>query len=212
MNPLIVVFLKWPEPGKVKTRLAKTVGDDRAASIYRALVRELGRILTSCTREDLAVCYSPASQVQAIQTWLRDDGFTHCPIAHWWAQPESDLGERQAWAVDQAFARGYNQVALIGTDCIDLNRALFQQTWIALEKSDWVFGPAKDGGYYLGATKPASPSPRDLFQGVRWSSQHTLSDCLANLESRQGSAKILETLKDIDDYEDWISIEDRLPV
>ncbi|MFT5188001.1 MAG: rSAM/selenodomain-associated transferase 1 [Verrucomicrobiales bacterium] len=210
MNPLIIVFLKWPEPGQVKTRLAKSVGSEAAATIYRALVRELGHILSQCRSEDLAVCYAPASKEEAIQSWLSEEAFADHRIQHWWAQPETDLGERQAWAVDQAFAAGYDRVALLGTDCINVDQGVFQEAWKLLDESDWVFGPAEDGGYYLGATRKDSHTPREIFNEVRWSTEHTLSDCLANLEAQQGKVSILKILKDIDDYEDWISIQDRV--
>ena len=210
--PLIVVFLKWPEPGRVKTRLAANVGDAKAVAIYRALVREVGRLLAQCQREELAICFTPADKAGSIQEWIANDAFRECKIHHWWPQPETDLGGRQAAAVGRAFAHGYDTVALIGTDCIDLDADTFAQTWTALhEGADWVFGPADDGGYYLGATKQGAASPHSVFANVRWSTEHTLSDCQKNVTAQNNALLIIETLADVDDYDDWQSVKDRLP-
>ena len=210
MNPLLIVFLKLPLPGQVKTRLAQSLGTEKALAIYHALVREIGSTLSECSTEDLAVCYSPAHETKRVRHWLTPDAFTRHPIQHWWPQPEADLGERQAWAIDQAFARGYDRVALIGTDCVDMDNALFQEMWAALDLADWVFGPARDGGYYLGATKPGAPEARTIFQNVRWSSEHTLEDCLDALRASDAKVTLLKTLVDIDHYQDWLSVEDRV--
>ncbi len=211
MKPLIVVFLKWPEPGRVKTRLATHLGSEKAMVIYRALVREVGAALASCVEEDVAVCFSPADRVDDIEQWLTHEVFTERPVHHWWPQPETDLGGRQAWAIERAWESGYDCVALIGTDCIDIDRALFQRTWAGLEKADWVFGPAKDGGYYLGATKKAAAvDSRVVFEGVRWSSAHTLEDCLDRIERQAGSAVLLDPLTDVDDVNDWNSVAERV--
>ena len=210
--PLIVVFLKWPEPGRVKTRLAANVGDAKAVTIYKALVREVGRRLAQCQREELAICFAPAAKAGSIQEWISHDAFRECEIHHWWPQPETDLGGRQAAAVEQAFAHGYHKVALIGTDCIDLNADTFARTWANLSKeADWVFGPANDGGYYLGATKQGAASPHSVFANVRWSTEHTLSDCQKNVTAQNNTPLIIETLADIDDYDDWQSVKNRLP-
>ena len=210
--PLIVVFLKWPEPGRVKTRLAATVGKSEAVTIYKSLVRAVGLRLAACRTEHLAICYAPASQAGSIQQWIEHDAFREREVQHWWPQPETDLGGRQAAAVERAFAMGYENVALIGTDCVDLNARTFIQTWAALEQdADWVFGPANDGGYYLAATKQRTASPKSVFANVRWSTEHTLADCQKNITSQDSTFLIIETLADVDDYDDWNSVKDRLP-
>jgi glycosyltransferase A (GT-A) superfamily protein (DUF2064 family) len=130
--------------------------------------------------------------------------------AHWWAQPEGDLGRRQAWAVRQAFDLGYERVALIGTDCLGIDGSLMREAWRSLEESDWVFGPTEDGGYYLAATQNGRISPEVVFSGVRWSAACTLSDCLERLTGAGGTVSRLKTLEDVDTYEDWIKVRDRV--
>ncbi len=210
--PLIVVFLKWPKPGYVKTRLASKVGNAKAVTIYKALVRAVGLRLAQCQKEHLAICYAPASEADSIQRWIADDVFRECEIQHWWPQPEMDLGGRQAAAVEKAFALNYESVALIGTDCIDLDADTFARTWTALDEgAGWVFGPANDGGYYLGATKQGAANAESVFAKVRWSSEHTLSDCQKNITSRDSSFFTIETLADVDEYDDWQLVKNRLP-
>ena len=210
--PIIIVFLKWPEPRRVKTRLAAKVGNTEAVAIYKSLVRAVGLRLAQCQLEHLAICYAPASRADSIQRWIKNDAFRECEIQHWWPQPETDLGGRQTAALKQAFTLGYEKAALIGTDCIDLDASTFTQTWASREQeTEWVFGPAKDGGYYLGATKRGSAAPESVFAKVRWSTKHTLTDCQNNIASQDSSFLTIETLADIDDYDDWLSIKDRLP-
>lgn len=212
MPPIIIVFLKWPELGKVKTRLAAAVGDEEAARIYRALVRQVGRCLLRCSCEEhLAVCFAPAAKGAAIRDWIEDEAFPDCTIQHWWPQPETDLGGRQAHALSRAFELGYKKAALIGTDCVDLEPEIFAKAWKALDhEADWVFGPANDGGYYLGATKPGPATPKAAFEDVRWSTEHTLKDCKTRIQKAEGRIFTLETLVDIDDYSDWQKVKDRV--
>ncbi len=210
MNPVIVVFLKWPEPGKVKTRLAQTVGQAEAVRIYRGLVAAVGRLLETCSGVDIAVCFDPPAREAAVRDWLQTGPFRQLRIAHWWPQQPTDLGGRQVAAVETALQTGYRKVALIGTDCVDWNAAMIRKVWEALDVADWVFGPALDGGYYLGALRASAPSASEVFAKVRWSSAHTLEDCLAHLNARGGVPAFIEKLKDVDDYEDWISVRDRV--
>ncbi len=211
MPPLILVFLKWPEPGRVKTRLAVSVGEWEAVRIYRALVREVGGILGRCGEEHLAVCYAPPEREWDIRRWITEEALpVERSVNHWWAQSRGDLGRRQRWAVARAFAEGYERVAMIGTDCVDLDQSLIREAWDILEKADWVFGPAADGGYYLGALRRNAPSPVEVFRGVRWSTEHTLADCLKNLERAGGTVTLLKSLQDVDAYENWVAVRERL--
>ena len=114
--------------------------------------------------------------------------------------------------VEKAFALNYESVALIGTDCIDLDADTFARTWTALDEgAGWVFGPANDGGYYLGATKQGAANAESVFAKVRWSTEHTLSDCQKNITSRDSSFLTIETLADVDEYDDWQLVKNRLP-
>lgn len=211
MKRLVIVFLKWPEPGQVKTRLARDVGDAEAAAIYRELTAAVGRQLAACQGEDLAVCYAPADRATELEAWISREVFPSRPVHHWWAQPEGDLGERQAWAFERAAEVGYERMAVVGTDCIDLSARLMSEAWDGLDQAGWVFGPARDGGYYLAATKVGALSGRKVFGGVRWSSCHALEDCLRNLETGGARHVLLETiLDDVDDFEDWNCVRDRL--
>ncbi len=207
MNSVIIVFLKAPHPGRVKTRLAKVVGDEEAARIYRLLVVKVGEQLAQCEGADLCFYYTPTEGLEVIQDWLRVYPWS-AKIRHWRAQPEGDLGDRQAAATRWAEERGYAKVALVGTDCITLTPQVLQAAWDGLDDHDWVFGPSKDGGYYLAATRTGEDT--SLFQGVRWSSRHTLDDCLAKMAPKR--VLFLEAMEDVDEYDDWRSVQEPLDI
>lgn len=205
---LITVFLKWPEPGRVKTRLAARLGEVEAAEAYRRLVETVGRLLRDRHGADLCVYFAPASREAALRAWLEPEVFPAAKGVFWRPQPEGDLGFRQAEAVRQAFALGYDTVALVGTDCVALRPRHFDEAWEALRRgASWVVGPATDGGYWLVATREPDTA---FFENVRWSSPFTLVDCLANIS--EGELSRLEVLDDIDDYDDWLSVRDQLDV
>ena len=192
--PTLLVFLKYPVAGKVKTRLAQSIGAERAANLYR---QWLGQVLASIQplrgRMRIVACYDGAPQ-SSFTPWdsLADE---------WWPQPEGDLGGRLHVAFDKAHKSGEPVIA-IGTDCLELDALAFQQALDLLTVKDVVFGPATDGGYYLVGT--ARPLP-DFFRGIPWSSPETLAAHRALCRDRGWSVGLLPTRRDIDTWEDWLS-------
>ena len=207
-NRLIVVFLKNPEPGKVKTRLGASVGMEEAARIYGLLVERVVSQLCQASGSPLCLYFDPASALarESLRSWLMPILQNHEVL--WWGQPSGDLGDRQAHAVSEAFRNGFAKVLLVGTDCVDLTPEILEEAWDSLEDHDWSFGPTLDGGYYLAATRSEHGG---VFQRVRWSSEHTLGDCQRNAERAGQSVHLLsETLSDIDTEDDWRLVKDRL--
>ncbi len=209
MDRLIIVFLKWPEPGKVKTRLAKSLGSKQAAAVYRQLVHQVALHLGDYATTDLAICFTPADRETELRDWLTP--IFQRTIQHWWPQDPGNLGDRQHQAFQRATESGYRQTAIIGTDCLDLTPAIFDTTWRALERHHWMLGPTKDGGYYLIAGQN-SANHAHTWESIRWSTEHTLRDLVTNLDRAQQTHLFLEIMNDVDDYEDWISIKDRLTI
>ena len=199
MQRAILVFVKYPEPGRVKTRLAATLGPDRAAEIYRRLVAEVFARLPGDV--EVIVCFDPAERREDCEKWLAEKA------THFLPQTSGDLGNRLANAFVVAFARGFAHVAAIGTDCPEIDGFLFAQTWTALEKCEVVLGPSKDGGYYLVALRePAAP----LFTDIIWSSPDVLSQTLARATAANLRVHLLPKRHDVDTEEDWRQIEPRL--
>lgn len=202
MRKAIQVFLKYPEPGRVKTRLASSIGPEEATQAYEKMVC---RVFEQCrlARPDLiSVAFDPAEKEEQVKGWLRSwlDAFPG--EVHWIAQEGADLGERLAYA-SSCFLEEYKDtaVAIIGTDCVNLDADLFREAWVQLEtEAEVVFGPAEDGGYYLLGIEKSQPC---LFEGIPWSSEETLESSLRAAEHAGLRVAQLPERVDIDENEQW---------
>jgi rSAM/selenodomain-associated transferase 1 len=188
----LVVFVKRPAPGAVKTRLAATIGRAAAARLHRALAEHVLESTTPRAGEyERLVFFDPPDALADMRAWL--------PGVRLLPQSSGDLGDRMADAFARAFARGARRVAIVGTDTPDVSRETVTEALAALEASDVVIGPAEDGGYYLLALKTPR---RELFSGIAWS---TPSVC-AETQARAGAAGLsvcrLRPLRDVDTLDD----------
>jgi uncharacterized protein len=189
----VLLFLKLPIQGQVKTRLAATLGAERATAIYRRLVERQLAALAPLGPEAVELHYAPSGEAsaQALRAWLGGGRVL-------FAQAEGDLGERLASATAGAFARGARRVALIGTDCPALDAGRVREAWAALSGADAVYGPADDGGYYLLAL--GQPQP-ELFSKIPWSHPDTLKVSLERARAASLRIRLLATEHDVDDLE-----------
>ena len=154
----LLIFLKDPEPGQVKTRLAASIGADEASRAYRACVETtLARLRP--LRQEAVLYVEPPDAIGKVDAWLGDG---------WVLRPQRGrtLGERLARATAEAFADGAARVAVVGTDSPWIAPADIEDAFRALERADVAVGPAEDGGYYLIGL--ARPTPA-LFDGIAWS-------------------------------------------
>ena len=197
VSNVVIVFLKYPEPGQVKTRLAASVGDKKAAEIYGELVAMTLAALP-WSKAHIEIHFSPPTVEQKVKQWL-------APVIpagmrpSFVAQSHGDLGQRLNGAIERAFRFGPKIVTVVGTDCPHLTLEHFHSAWTALDRCDAVFGPAHDGGYYLLALKTRAPY---LFQGIPWSSDTTLSESLKAADRANLTTSLLEPLHDIDTVAD----------
>ena len=192
----IMIFVKYPEPGKVKTRLAATLGGETAAKIYRQLVAAVLALVPA--EEVLIVMFDPPEKRGPVEAWLRDSLAGR--RVDFVAQAAGDLGARLAAAFAGAFARDWEAVAVIGSDCVELDAETFSATWQALETHDAVLGPSADGGYYLLALKQPCPA---LFHGIAWSTEEVRAQTLAQAGAAGLRVRELAVLADIDTEADW---------
>ena len=190
MQRTLVIFLKEPRPGRVKTRLARGIGAVGAAWWFRhqaaRVIRGLGR--DSRWRTVLAV--TPDREGLESRVWPRD-----LPR---WPQGSGDLGMRMA----RAFAAmPPGPVVIVGVDIPDLGPAHVVEGFRLLGRHEAVLGPATDGGYWMiGLRRGGRAAPAGLFRGVRWSSRHALEDTLRTL--RPLEVAYGPTLSDVDEAAD----------
>ena len=190
----LVIFAKAPRLGTVKSRLAKDLGDVEAARIYRQLAEHTLRALTDDHRWQSYLALTPDKDALA--------GFIFsAPNLARLPQCPGNLGAKMD-RMFQDLAPG--PVVIVGTDLPDINSDKVARAFKALGDQDAVIGPAEDGGYWLIGLK-RRPKIAAIFNDVRWSSPHTLSDTLRNIEKKIPAARIkmLEQLDDIDDIESY---------
>lgn len=203
MRAAILFFVKYPEPGTVKTRLAAVLGAERAADIYRQLVRAVILQLPSAT--NLIVCFDPPERAPEIAAWLQFPAGER--VVSFVPQARGNLGARLEHAFAHAFAQGYERVLVVGSDCVEINPPLFTEAWQSLESHDVVVGPSHDGGYYLLGLKQPSPA---LFRGVSWSTDAVLAQTRARAATAGWRLHELVRLHDVDEPEDWVRAEGML--
>ena len=188
MKKAIIVFQKFPTPGKVKTRLAATIGNEKAVYIYSYLLNYTHKLISSITADVLIFHEGPIETEQ-----YPKDNYSFFP------QTGKDLGEKMSRAFDQAFEQGYDHVIIIGTDCLELRIRHIEEAFAVLKNNDLVLGPAEDGGYYLiGLNK----NDGQLFKNIAWSSDAVFANTIAIATEKQLKVHLLECLNDINEYSD----------
>lgn len=185
-----MVFMKNPVKGKVKTRLAATVGEDKALEVYTILLRQTVIVANETQICDKAIFYSDL--IDKNDVWCESN-------TQKYLQQGKDLGERMRNAFDAAFIMQYEKVIIIGTDCFDLTAELIEEGFQKLKKADIVIGPAMDGGYYLLGMKALY---NQLFENISWSTDSVLTNTLQIATRFQLTYQLLAALTDIDTEED----------
>jgi uncharacterized protein len=195
----LIIFTRYPEPGKTKTRLIPALGELGASQLHRrmAVHTVLQARSLSCSIE---IWYVGGSE-DLMKDWLGKDLFYR-------EQPAGDLGDRMCAAFRSAFDQGYQTVMLIGTDCPGLTTALLHQSFAELQKQVVTIGPAIDGGYYLIGLQRLVP---ELFKGISWSTDTVLQETLQIADWLNLDSVLLPCLRDIDLPEDlkYLSTEFR---
>ncbi len=185
----IIYFVKYPAPGKVKTRLAKTMGDQEAARLYKQLAENNFFILRHCKEADLIVVFDPPEDHIKVHQWL-SGADRYIP------QEGLGLGERLNNSFKWAFDNGYQKVTALGSDTLQLTTTIAEQSFVALLNSDVVVGPAKDGGYYLIGLSSNQPM---LFEGISWSTNEVLSQTYQVVNKLKLKYHTLCPLEDLDE-------------
>ncbi|MDA7916371.1 TIGR04282 family arsenosugar biosynthesis glycosyltransferase [Verrucomicrobia bacterium] len=187
----VVVFVKAPREGYVKTRLAESLGDEGALNAYVSMV--------DCLIEELAAIpyvqlrYAPADAKDELAPWMRNgwESVSQC---------DGGLGEKLTDAFESAFSKGIERVVVIGSDCPYVTLSDLQSAVRGLDESDVVLGPSVDGGYWLVALKAPCT---ELFEGIDWSTEKVFEQTEAKAVSNGLKVFALRQLEDIDTQEEW---------
>ena len=191
MNPLaLIIFVKNPELGKVKTRLAETVGDEKALEIYKALLKHTKDVALQLNA-DRMLYYS--EDIPEEEDMWPDDDFQK------YIQYGEVLGERMYYAFEDALSV-HDKAIIIGSDCASLTPEIVAEAFDALDRFNFVVGPATDGGYYLLGMKKLQI---EMFQQMPWSTDQVLPETLARINALGKTVYKLPELSDIDYEEDW---------
>jgi rSAM/selenodomain-associated transferase 1 len=190
----LIIFTRYPEPGKTKTRLAPSLGDRGAADIQKELTENtLSRVrqLQKIHPVDISI-YFAGGDLERMQEWLGSDLVYR-------QQKNGDLGERLTSACGDAFAQVYRRVVVIGSDCPGIMPRHITRAFEALLHRDLVLGPATDGGYYLiGLNREIRP----LFNRIPWGTDAVLTETINAGKQLGLSIEILDELSDVDRPED----------
>ncbi|RYU93337.1 TIGR04282 family arsenosugar biosynthesis glycosyltransferase [Emticicia agri] len=197
MQKAIIVFVRNPVLGKVKTRLAKGIGDVQALQVYTSLLKKTHKVIKDTDAEKF-VFY--ADGINNNDLWEND-------LFHKVQQTGNDLGERMYNAFTYLFDKGYSKVLIIGSDCPALETEIVEEAFLTLNSAEVVIGPTFDGGYYLLGLKKAFAC---LFTNKQWSTETVYQDTMQNISELNLSYAVLKQLSDIDTIEDWLPFKDLL--
>lgn len=213
MENALIVFIKYPEPGKVKTRLAKDIGNEKACAIYKLLAEKVIKkvFIKNPSTYDVHFFFTPADKETEISTWLKPILNDNQGIkTQFRTQEGRNLGEKMSNAFKEILQeKGCKKCIIIGTDCPEIDTTLIENAFGVLKEKDIVIGPCTDGGYYLlGMSRPVPVSFEqgfvpDLFIDIDWSTDRVFEQTMEKVRKNNVSCSILKILTDIDTQEDF---------
>lgn len=192
----LILFVKAPRLGTVKTRLQPDLTKQQSLKLYRAMVEELVRQFREVHFCDLKIYFYPANALREMKSWLGGH-FEYFP------QQGGDLGEKMQRAIAEMLAQRYQKVVLVGSDIPTLDRATVADAFIHLNEKDLVVGPCPDGGYYLVGMKTLH---RTLFQEIPWSSARVLKQTLQKAKQARLNFQLLAYKSDIDTFSALVAL------
>jgi len=183
----LIVFVRNPVLGNVKTRIAATLGNADALAVYLVLLQHTKQLI-SPLRVSKHIFY--ADQMNEDDLWNGYDKYL---------QVGETLGDRMKNAFGSVFEKGYKNIVIIGSDCFELTEDIVNYAIENLHTSDIVIGPARDGGYYLLGMRAAHPY---LFENIQWSSETVFQQTIELVFKHNLSFILLPELSDVDEAED----------
>ena len=185
----LIIFVKNPIEGEVKTRLASSLGEKKALDVYHKLLK-----ITAGAVEDVN-----AERLVSYSGYIEEsDDFDEQRFEKT-IQKKGNLGEKMKDAFKSSFENGFNRIVLIGSDCPEISKSLIEEAFNKLNKTDSVIGPSDDGGYYLIGLSRFIP---EIFDNVEWSTSSVFSSTIKTLDDVGATYHQLKKLNDIDTESD----------
>jgi rSAM/selenodomain-associated transferase 1 len=194
----LLVFVKYPDKGKVKSRLSKEFGEDTVLLLYEAFVLDVLETVNK-GKYRFKICFHPPSAQEKIVSWL-GKSYVYMP------QDGSDLGVKMKNAFASTFSEGFEKVMLIGSDIPDLPKEIIDEAFAS--EGEAVIGPATDGGYYLIGFSRDTFSPR-IFEGMQWSTESVFERTMEIFRKHSVKVHILPQWRDVDTPEDLRAFYER---
>lgn len=188
----LIIFIKNPILGTAKTRLAKTIGDEKALEAYLELLEHTRNISRKLECKKFLFYNQFIDKKDAWSNREFDKQL----------QVQGDLGAKMRAAFEAVFEKGFQKAIIIGSDCGELQPEIIERAFDALNHRDLVIGPALDGGYYLLGMRRFYPY---LFENKKWSTASLFETTVSEIIQKKQSLYQLVTLNDVDEYEDWLS-------
>jgi len=185
----LIIFVKNPIEGEVKTRLASSLGDEKALEVYQQLLK-----ITAGVAEDVN-----AEKLVSYSKYVEESDDFDETIFDKSVQKKGNLGEKMKHAFRDGFDEGFNRIVLIGSDCPEITQSLIDEAFIELSEADSVIGPSDDGGYYLIGLSRFMP---EIFDDVEWSTSSVFSSTITTLDDLEATYHVLKKLNDIDTEND----------
>jgi uncharacterized protein len=196
----VIVFVRAPQMGTVKTRLEKVIDPYMVLEIYRCFAKDVIDTLKG-SADAVRVCFCPSEQKASVVDWLGE-------ALDYFPQIGKNLGERMGNAFMETFNRGFQQAVLVGADIPDLPGAVIRDAFSAIERGEAAIGPSRDGGYYLIGFGRNRFYP-SIFNNIRWGANNVFKETLAAFQKLGVPLHIGSKWRDIDEYEDLLDFIDK---
>ena len=193
MNNNILLFVKYPKNGGVKTRLAKSIGDAAAVSLYKCFVEDILSSLQGLNAH-IWICYYPESAKDDMAVWLGSSYF-------YLLQKGGNLGKRMQHCFKSSFDKGFEKTIVLASDIPEISENIINNAFKSLEYKDAVIGPSYDGGYYLLGFNKKSYNT-EIFDDISWGTNFVYEETLGKIESYKLRYSVLDKINDMDTIDD----------
>jgi rSAM/selenodomain-associated transferase 1 len=197
---IILLFIRAPAKGKIKSRLASTIGEDATLELYKNFILDIVDTIEK-SGYPLRIFFHPPDAGEALASWL---GRHH----HYMPQVGNDLGENMERAFGQIFTEGFTSAVLLGSDIPDLTPAVLHEALDSLRTNDVVMGPAADGGYYLIGCNKGTFLP-NMFHGIAWGTNAVFRETMIIMHRASLQVHLVPEWQDVDTQDDLKSLFER---